>query len=106
NTAGEASVMELADEGLSVSAIHGKAFTAGGRTYGHVIDPRTGAPVSRALAAPVAGPSASTCEVLSTAVLGSGPARVAQMCESFIGYRGGVAYREGEGEVKVARHGL
>lgn len=106
DTPDAASVLELANEGLSVSAIHGKAFTADGRTYGHVIDPRTGFPVSRAVAAAVAGPSASTCEVLSTALLVSGPDWLEQMCESFIGYRGAVAYREGDAEVKVARRGV
>jgi thiamine biosynthesis lipoprotein len=98
--------LDLADEGLSVSAVHGKAFTADGRTYGHVIDPRTGFPVSRAVAAMVAGPSASTCEVLSTALLVSGPAWLGQMGEAFIGYRGAVVYQAGDAGMRVARHGV
>ncbi len=35
-------VVELENEALSVSAVWGRSFQAGGRTYGHVIDPRTG----------------------------------------------------------------
>src|SRR5436853_1284401 len=76
-----AMTFELINEALSVSAIHGRAFTAGGRTYGHVIDPRTGQPVERALAAAVAGQSASTCEVLSTALVVLGPTWLREMDE-------------------------
>ena len=35
-------VLRLRDEALSVSAVWGRSFEAGGRTYGHVLDPRTG----------------------------------------------------------------
>jgi FAD:protein FMN transferase len=104
--AGAFITVELINEALSVSAIHGKAFAAGGRTYGHVIDPRTGRPVDRALAAAVAGQSASTCEVLSTALMVLGPAWLGEMGERFVGYRGAVAAREGEAAVAIARHGL
>jgi len=101
-----AMTFELINEALSVSAIHGRAFTAGGRTYGHVIDPRTGQPVERALAAAVAGQSASTCEVLSTALVVLGPAWLGEMGERFIGYRGAVAYRVGEAEIAIECLGL
>jgi FAD:protein FMN transferase len=98
--------VELADEALSVSAIHGKAFTADGRTYGHVIDPRTGEPVNRALAAAVAGQSASTCEVLSTALLVLGPAWLPEMSARFVGYRGAVAFQDDDARTAIARLGL
>lgn len=98
--------VDLVGEALSVSATHGKAFTADGRTYGHVIDPRTGRPVNRALAAAVAGQSASTCEVLSTALLVLGPAWLDEMTERFVGYRAAVAYQENEATTAIARRGL
>ena len=62
-------VVPLEDEALSVSAVWGKAFEAEGRTYGHVLDPRSGHPVDGALLTAVAGPSATTCDALSTALL-------------------------------------
>ena len=37
-------VVRLRDEALSVSAVWGRSFEAGGKTYGHVLDPRTGRP--------------------------------------------------------------
>lgn len=74
NLLGEVS---LADRALSVSGPHNKAFRAGDRLYGHVLDPRTGEPTQAALLAAVSHPSATLTDALSTAllVLGqSGPA--------------------------------
>jgi len=62
-------IVELTDMALSVSAVWGKSFRAGDKTYGHVIDPRTGKPVSRALLAAVIVPSATESDGLSTALL-------------------------------------
>lgn len=62
-------VVPLENEALSVSAVWGKAFVADGATYGHVLDPRSGRPVEGALMAAVAGPSATDCDALSTALL-------------------------------------
>ena len=61
--------IELRDQALSVSAVHGRKFQAGGREYGHVIDPATGQPVEGVLAAAASGPSPAICEVVSTALL-------------------------------------
>jgi len=62
----------LRDESLSVSAVSGKCFVANGRTLGHVIDPRTGEPASRALLSAVVLPSATETDALSTALLVAG----------------------------------
>jgi len=64
----------LRDEALSVSAGWGKSFESGGRTYGHVLDPRTGEPVSETLLAAVALPCATETDALSTALLVAGAA--------------------------------
>lgn len=67
-------VVALEDEALSVSAVTGKAFTVGGKTYGHVLDPRAGRPVAGAVLAAVVTPSATAADALSTALLVEGPA--------------------------------
>src|SRR4029077_15481924 len=59
----------LKDESLSVSAIWGKSFQANGQTLGHILDPRTGTPVTSGLLAAVALPSATETDALSTALL-------------------------------------
>jgi thiamine biosynthesis lipoprotein len=63
------SVVELHDEALSVSAVWGKSFPSKGKTYGHIIDPRTGYPVAKADLAAVMLPSATETDALSTALL-------------------------------------
>jgi len=66
-------VVPLIDKAMSVSAVWGKSFQAGGKTYGHVIDPRSGQPASRGVLAAVALPSATETDALSTALLVEGP---------------------------------
>ncbi len=62
----------LRDEALSVSAVWGKSFQAGGNFFGHVLDPRTGEPAAGVLLAVVALPSATETDALSTALLTAG----------------------------------
>ncbi len=65
--------VSLEDEALSVSAVSGKFFRAEGKSYGHVLDPRTGEPAANAVLAAVALPSATETDALSTALLALGP---------------------------------
>jgi thiamine biosynthesis lipoprotein len=62
-------VVPLKDEALSVSAVWGKSFQFKGKTYGHIIDPRTGRPASSAVLSAVALPSATESDAFSTALL-------------------------------------
>lgn len=65
-------VLPLQNEALSVSAVWGKFFTFENQTYGHVMDPRVGAPVSQALLAAVVTSGAAESDALSTALLAGG----------------------------------
>ncbi|HWX21001.1 MAG TPA: FAD:protein FMN transferase [Candidatus Binatia bacterium] len=64
----------LRDEALSVSAVWGKFFQAEGKTFGHIIDPRTGQPAAAAVLTAVVLPSATETDALSTALLTLGSA--------------------------------
>jgi len=64
----------LCDEAMSVSAVWGKCFRAEGKRYGHVLDPRTGQPVTGTAMAAVVLPSATETDALSTALLTLGAA--------------------------------
>jgi len=64
----------LRDEAMSVSASWGKFFRAEGKTFGHVLDPRTGQPADQAVMAVVVLPSATETDALSTALLTLGTA--------------------------------
>lgn len=59
----------LCDEAMSVSAVWGKAFQAEGKTFGHILDPRTGQPVTGSLLTAMVLPSATETDALSTALL-------------------------------------
>jgi thiamine biosynthesis lipoprotein len=73
----------LRDTALSVSAVHGRSFTAGGRRYGHVIDPRSGQPVQGTLLAAVVHPSALLSDALSTALLVLGRAGLGMLAPRY-----------------------
>jgi thiamine biosynthesis lipoprotein len=69
----------LRDEALSVSAVWGRSFKKDGKTFGHVLDPRTGQPVFGTLMTAVALPSATETDALSTALLVAGTAGYEQI---------------------------
>ena len=64
--------ISLRDEALSVSAIWGRSFQKEGKVFGHVLDPRTGEPVTGSVLAAVTLPSATETDALSTALLVTG----------------------------------
>jgi len=66
---GFAGLVTLRDQALSVSGSLGQWSQIEGRRYGHVLDPRTGRPLTRRRQAVVVAPSATLAEVLSTALL-------------------------------------
>ena len=81
---------ELCDAALSVSAVHGRTFSSGGRDYGHVIDPRTGWPTADTASAVVTGPASFDCDALSTALLVRGASWLPALRAHFPGYDGRV----------------
>jgi FAD:protein FMN transferase len=87
----EGRVVVLRDAALSVSAAHGKAFEHEGRHYGHVIDPRTGHPVSHTRTAAVTGPSSFLCDALSTALMVNGAEWLPTLRARWAGYDGYVS---------------
>ena len=64
----------LKDEAMSVSGVWGNSFQVGQRTFGHILDPRTGEPALGTVLAAVVLPSATETDALSTALLTLGSA--------------------------------
>jgi thiamine biosynthesis lipoprotein len=95
----------LKDEAMSVSAVWGHCFEAGGRTFGHILDPRTGEPAIGTVLAAVVLPSATETDALSTALLtlgGAGHERIA-------GLRTGMrtlVVSESDGKLSVEARGI
>lgn len=95
-------VVELKDTALSVSAVWGKSFRIGKKTYGHVIEPRTGRPVQRALLAAVILPSATETDALSTALLTLGKTKIDYLTE----LRRGMGTLVVDSQSKIASKGI
>lgn len=64
--------LALKDRALGTSGAAHQFFEAGGRRYGHVLDPRTGWPAAALAAATVLAPTAAEADALSTAFFVSG----------------------------------
>ncbi|RME94897.1 MAG: FAD:protein FMN transferase [Verrucomicrobia bacterium] len=93
--------ISLRDSSLSVSAVQGKAFEYEGRVYGHVIDPRSGRPVSGARLAAAVGPRAAWTDALSTALLVVGAEGAERLAARAPGMGFLVVRRTGAGEERV-----
>ena len=100
-------IVPLRDNSLSVSAVWGKSFTAQGRTYGHILDPRTGRPTRRAQLAAVVLPSATESDALSTALLTLGAPGLQQLVALRPDIQALVVAEGSTGKpVRLATHGL
>jgi thiamine biosynthesis lipoprotein len=68
-------------ESLATSGDYERSFTAGGRRYGHILDPRTGAPATGAVAATVVSPDPELADAAATALMVGGPAEFDRLVE-------------------------
>ena len=68
-------LVTLRDAALSVSGSLGQWVEIGGRRFGHILDPRSGEPLTRRREALVVAPSAALAEALSKALLIAGEAQ-------------------------------
>lgn len=66
--------LKLVDQAVGTSGGTFQSFEAEGRTYGHIIDPRTGIPPEGPLSVTVVAPTAAEADALSTALYLTGPA--------------------------------
>jgi len=82
---GFAGVLTLRDRALSVSGSLAQWNEIGGRRYGHVIDPRSGQPLTRAREALVVTADATLAEALSKALLVLGPEEGIALIEAWPG---------------------
>lgn len=58
--------LQLRDEAISTSGKYEQYVTAGGRTFGHIMDPRTGQPAEGLISVTLVSPSALTCDAWDT----------------------------------------
>jgi len=79
------STVLLKDQSLSTSGSYEKFFRLNGRTYCHIMDPRTARPVEGMLQTTVIAPEATDSDVLSTAVFVLGPQQSARFLDKIAG---------------------
>ena len=72
----------LRDQGFGTSAATFQHFEAGGKRYGHLLDPRTGVPADGTASVSCAAPTAAAADALSTAFFVLGAAAAVEHCRS------------------------
>jgi thiamine biosynthesis lipoprotein len=101
----ELPTVSLRDEAMSVSAISGRAFQADGKSFGHVLDPRTGQPTEAAELSVVVLPSATETDALSTALLTRGVEGYDEMADLRPKMQSLLVTRHGR-DIRVVAHGF
>ena len=74
-------VLTLADSTMSTSGNWEQFFKLEGKSYSHIIDPRSGQPAQGILSTTVVGPSAAESDALATAFFVMGVERTRDYCE-------------------------
>ena len=100
NPAQAMSTVHLRDQSVSTSGTDQRYFDVDGRRYSHVIDPRTGAPVSGMAQVTVIAPTATDSDALSTALLVLGRDGAAALIEGVDG-RAALLITEDGGEEQI-----
>jgi thiamine biosynthesis lipoprotein len=72
--------IDLVDQALGTSGSATQSFEHKGRRYGHLLDPRTGRPVTGIYTATAIASSAAEADALSTAFYVMGPEKTARFC--------------------------
>jgi thiamine biosynthesis lipoprotein len=95
-------VVEIGEISVSTSADYYNFLVATGRTYGHILDPRTLAPATEALSVTILSRDATLGDALSKAAFILGPKAGLALVDSFPGMSAVIAYRKTDGTVGVA----
>ncbi|HXB54057.1 MAG TPA: FAD:protein FMN transferase [Vicinamibacteria bacterium] len=95
-------MLEVGECSVSTSAQNANYLTAGNRTYGHILDPRTLQPSDGALSATIISPDGTFADALSKVGFILGPGRGLDIIESFPQTAGLIAYRQPDGRIGIA----
>ncbi|MFQ5738066.1 MAG: FAD:protein FMN transferase [Acidobacteriota bacterium] len=77
-------LLRLCGQAMSTSGIGEQSFSANGRAYGHVIDPRTGYPVRHHLSATAVASTAARADALSTAFFVMDVTEIKAFCQAHL----------------------
>jgi thiamine biosynthesis lipoprotein len=95
-------VVKVAEGAVSTSSNGSNFLVTAGRTYGHLLDPRTLQPSEAALSVTILSRDGTLSDALSKAVFVLGPKRGLELLASFPGTSAIIAYREADGRIGLA----
>lgn len=95
-------VVETGEISVSTSADDSNFLVAGGRKYGHILDPHTLEPSHAALSATVLSRDGTLADAMSKAAFILGPEAGLALVDTFPGMSAVIAYRKTDGTVGVA----
>jgi hypothetical protein len=95
-------VVECSEQSVSTSADYANFLTAGGRTYGHILDPRTLQPSDAALSVTILSRDKTLADAMSKAAFMLGPTAGLALIESTPGMSGLIAFRKTDGSLGIA----
>jgi thiamine biosynthesis lipoprotein len=95
--------LELKDNALSTSGCYEKIFKLGGKTYCHIMNPRTGQPIDEMLSATVITPRGVDAEVFSKVLMVQGVEKSKHFVNGQKGLRAIICFRGGQGTVETLR---
>jgi len=93
--------LRLKDVAMSTSDDGQQYFLAGGRRYGHILDPRTGRPARGAASASALAPTAAQADALATAFYVMGLDAVREYCRQHPSVGAVLAVRGSDGRLRV-----
>jgi thiamine biosynthesis lipoprotein ApbE len=96
------STIQLRDQSLSTSGSNQQYFEVNGRRYSHIIDPRTGEPVTGMVQVTVISPTATDSDAVSTALFVLGREHAAVLIEGMEGMAALLVTEDGGEEQTVA----
>lgn len=92
-------ILAVPNKGLATSGDYRNYFEVEGRTYSHILDPRTGYPVTNGVvSASVIADSCAMADGLATALMVMGPESGIELVERLPGVEALIIVRTGEGE--------
>jgi thiamine biosynthesis lipoprotein len=98
--------IDLKDESISTSGCHEKTFKVGGKTYCHIMDPRTGHPIEGMLGATIITPLGVEAEALSKATMLNGIAWTKQLAKRRADVRAILYYSGQDGKLASTQIGF